>query len=54
MFRTEDYYPPEDKEVEEVKTTEDVQVLQTALVSKCPRCYEVCMTSMYWHAQRNN
>ena len=42
LFRNEDYLPPEDKGPKEVTAPEDLQVLETALVSVCPRCGEVC------------
>jgi predicted RNA-binding Zn-ribbon protein involved in translation (DUF1610 family) len=43
MFRDEDYYAPRyDKEPKEpTSATDDLDMLETALVSVCPRCGEV-------------
>ena len=41
MFRNEDYFPPKDEEPKETSATDDLDVLETALVSVCPRCGKV-------------
>ena len=43
MFRNEDYFAPRDEEPKEVASsaTDDLDVLETALVSVCPRCGKV-------------
>ena len=41
MFRNEDYFPPKDEEPKEASVTDDLDVLETALVSVCPRCGKV-------------
>lgn len=46
MFRDEDYLPPRDDGPKEVTAPDDVQALETALVSVCPRCSEVRIYTM--------
>ena len=43
MFRDEDYYAPRDEEEpkEAALATDDLGVLETALLSICPRCGKV-------------
>ena len=42
MFRNEDYLPPKDDESKQALAPDDLEVLETALVSVCPRCGKVC------------
>ena len=42
MFRDEDYLPPKEDEPEQASAQENLETLETALVSVCPRCGEVC------------
>ena len=46
MFRNEDYLPPKDEEPKEASAPDDLEVLETALVSVCPRCGKVCTIIM--------
>ena len=43
MFRDEDYYAPRDEEEpkEAASATDDLGLLETALLSVCPRCGKV-------------
>ena len=49
LFRNEDYLPPEDKSLKEVNAPDDMQVLENALVSVCPRCGEVYYIHTHTH-----